>query len=614
MAKNPRPKRDNKRATRILMGLTVLGVLVFALSVGAIAYMLVRTDRGTVSEGSFLHVGLAGPLLEAPMVGGLLLDPEDKPILVTEYAAGIKAAATDDRITGLFLTLDEPGASIAAYQEIRDALEAFDESGKPCVAYAEGLSMGSYYLASACDKVLLAPSGAMMVSGMSMSTTYYKGTLDMLDAEAEFVHVGDFKSAVEPFMRTEPSEPAAEAMEYLLSGIFDRLVADIAEGRGLSAEAVRDAIDHPSLTPRGAQSRGLIDGTAFPDAILATLEKAGDDGWVEGLAEASFSGDMAELQDDKLTPVKEYLKGWRADQASADKKVLVVHAAGQIVSGDGGGGLFGDSGMLADRPFRQWMREARDRDDVAAVVLRIDSPGGSGLASDMMWREIELTKQVGKPIVVSQAGLAASGGYYITAPADYVFAQPSTITGSIGVLGGKVNLSGTYEKVGITEHTYQRGDNATMFSGTSSFGEEGREIFQEYLSEFYDVFVNKCAEGRGMTYDEVHAVAQGRVWTGEQAVERGLVDEIGGLDDAVAKAAELAKIDDYGIDRLPRQKDFMEVLLEDLAKAEIEQPTVKVDFGLLPEQEQAVKELMLLEQILADGGVAAWLPSAPRIE
>ena len=226
--------------------------------------MLVRTDRGTVSEGSFLHVGLAGMLQEAPMSGGLILDPDDKPILVTEYAAGIRAAAEDDRITGLFLTLDGPGASIAGYQEIRDAVEAFDASGKPCVAYAEGLSMGSYYLASACDTVLLAPSGALMVSGMSMSTTYYKGTLDMLEAEAEFVHVGDFKSAVEPFMRTEPSEPAAEAMEYLLGGIYDRLVADIAEGRGLSEAAVRDAIDHPSLTPKGAIARDLIDGPPSP--------------------------------------------------------------------------------------------------------------------------------------------------------------------------------------------------------------------------------------------------------------------------------------------------------------------------------------------------------------
>ncbi|MCO4743326.1 MAG: signal peptide peptidase SppA [Proteobacteria bacterium] len=613
MAKNARPQRDNRRATRILLAITVLGVLVFAASIGAIAYLVVRTDRGTVSEGSFLHVRLAGPLSEAPMTGGILLDPNDAPILVTEYAASISAAAEDDRITGLYLQLDGPGASMAAYQEIRDSLEAFGASGKPCVAYSEGLSMGTYYLASGCDTVLLAPSGAMMVSGMAMTTTYYKGTLDMIDAQAEFVHVGDFKSAVEPYMRTEPSEPAAEAMEGLLDSMYGQLVAEIATSRELTEEAVRDAIDHPSLTPRGAQTRGLIDGVAFPDAILATIETSGTDGWVDGLAEASFSGDLKELREEKLTSVREYLKGWRADQASASKKILVVHASGQIVSGDGGGGLFGGSGMLADRPFASWMREARDRVDVGAVVLRIDSPGGSGLASDMMWREIELTREAGKPVVVSQAGLAASGGYYITAPADYVFAQPGTITGSIGVLGGKINLSGTYAKVGMTDHTYKRGENATMFSATDSFGEEGTEIFREYLVEFYDVFVNKCADGRGMTYDEIHAVAQGRVWTGEQALGHGLVDELGGLDKAVAKAAELAQVDDYGIDRLPRQKDFFEVLLDDLADASVEQPTVKVDLGL-PGSEQAVQEVLLLERVFADGGVAAWLPGAPRFE
>jgi protease-4 len=614
MATSPRKARDNKGATRILIAITVLGALVFAASVGGIAYLLIRTDRGTVSEGSFLHVKLAGPLPEAPVVGALLLDPDDKPILVTEYAAGIREAATDDRITGLYLDINGPGASLAAFQEIRDAVAAFGESGKPCVAYSEGLAMGDYYLASACDTVLLAPSGALMVSGMSMSTTYYKGTLDMLDAEAEFVHVGDFKSAVEPFMRTEPSEPAAEAMEYLLGGIYDRLVADMARGRGMTEAAVRDAIDHPSLTPSGAVKRGLIDGTAFPDAIFATIETAGGEGWVEGLADASYAGDLGELRAEKFTTLREYLKGWRADQASAADKILVVHAAGQIVSGSGGGGLFGDSGTLADGPFRKWMREARDREDVAAIVLRIDSPGGSGLASDMMWREIELTKETGKPVVVSQAGLAASGGYYITAPADYVFAMPSTITGSIGVLGGKVNLSGTYAKVGMTEHTYKRGENATMFSGTASFGDEGRAIFGEYLGEFYDVFVNKCAEGRGMSYDEVHAVAQGRVWTGEQALERRLVDELGGLDMAVAKAAELASVEEYGIDRLPREKDFFEVLFEDMNQASTRQPTVKVDFGLLPEQETAMRDLLMLEQVLADGGVAAWLPSAPRVQ
>ena len=610
MSRNPQSAPDNARATRILMALTLVFVLVFVLSIGLIGYLVVRTDRGTVAEGSYLHVPLSGVLEEAPMVGGLLLDPELAPILVTEYAAAIQQAAGDDRITGLYLTFDAPMGSLAAYQEIRDAVEVFRESGKPCVSWTEGHAMSSYYLASACDRVLVAPSGAVMVAGMSMSTTYYKGTLDMLDAKAEFVNVGDFKSAVEPFMRTEPSEAASEAMEALLGSMYDHVISEIASGRNMSTDAVRAAIDLPSLTPSGAAERGLIDGVAFPDQVLLTLQDSAADDWVEALADASYPGDLDDLEAEQLTGVREYLKSWRADQAATDKKVLVVHASGQIVSGDGDGGLFGSSGMLADRPFAEWMREARDRSDVAAVVLRVDSPGGSGLASDMMWREIQLTREAGKPVVVSQAGLAASGGYYISAPADYIFAMPSTITGSIGVLGGKVNLDGTYAKAGMTDHTYQRGANATMFSATDSFGDQGIEIFREYLTEFYGVFVQKCADGRGKSFEEIHAVAQGRVWTGEQALAHGLVDELGGLDKAVLKAAELAGVSEVGIDRLPRQQDFFEVLMEDLASAQAPTPQVQLP---VPGAEQALVELDTLRRVLADGGVATWLPAAPRV-
>jgi len=254
------------------------------------------------------------------------------------------------------------------------------------------------------------------------------------------------------------------------------------------------------------------------------------------------------------------------------------------------------------------MRDAREADDVVAVVIRVNSPGGSGLASDMMWREVVRTREQGKPVVVSMADYAASGGYYIAAPADWIVAEPGTLTGSIGVFGGKMNLAGLYEKAGMTEHTWKRGAEADMFSSTSGFSEAGRATYRQFLEDFYEVFLDRVGSGRGMERDEVHAVAQGRVWTGAQALERGLVDELGGLDEAVRKAAELAQVDDYGTHVLPKRKDFLELLLEDLegttnARVQIELPGIDVE---------SVDSVLVLEKVLADG-VAAFASGLPEV-
>ncbi|MBT3222938.1 MAG: signal peptide peptidase SppA, partial [Proteobacteria bacterium] len=270
---------------------------------------------------------------------------------------------------------------------------------------------------------------------------------------------------------------------------------------------------------------------------------------------------------------------------------------------------------LADKPFARWMKEVRDDDAVKAVVLRIDSPGGSGMASDMMWHEVKLTQAAGKKVVVSMGDLAASGGYFIAAPSDWIVAQPSTLTGSIGVFGGKLNLAGTYEKIGLTQALFKRGEQADLLSGSHPFSEEGRATMQAFLDDFYRVFVGKVMEGRGMTYDEVHAVAQGRVWTGEQALERKLVDELGGLDVALAKAAEFCELDEYGIVRLPRPKTFVELLMEDLAEVKAQQVKIQqVELNLgLPIDADALAELLLLQRILEDGP-AAIVPGHLTIE
>lgn len=601
-----------KSTTRILVGITALGAATFLASAGAAAWLLTKQDLGDVEEGSFLRIQLRGEIPDAPPVGGFFLEPEDFPAVVTEYAAAIRKAATDDRIDGIYLRVDEPSAGYAGLQEIRASLEAFRNAGKPCIAYAETFSMGSYYLASACDQVVLAPSGVSMVTGVSATVTYYAGAMEKLGVRAEMEHVGDFKSAVEPFERTGPSEAASEAMDLLLDGLWGRMVDDIARGRGRTTADVQGWVDRPALAPEAALALGMVDALAFPDVVRAHAHDVVEDGWLEKLAAAESRDEADDAPG--FTKFSEYLKGVRAEQRGRDSVVAVVHADGPIVSGEAEGGLFGES-SLADRTFAKWMRAARVDDDVKAVVLRVNSPGGSGLASDMMWREIVRTQEAGKPVVVSMGNYAASGGYFIAAPADWIVASPVTITGSIGVFGGKMNLAGTYEKLGLSTHTYERGAEADLFSPTASFSEGGRSAYRAFLAEFYEVFLGKVASGRDLDRDAVHAVAQGRVWTGEQALERRLVDELGGMDVALAKAAELASLEagTWGVRRLPEQKGFLDLLLEDLRDGTTATAGVRVDLGIPADADEALRELALLDRILADG-VAAVLPGGLRIE
>jgi len=449
--------------------------------------------------------------------------------------------------------------------------------------------------------VLLAPGGLALVNGVALSITYYAGTLEKVGAVGDFEHVGDFKSAVEPFQRTGPSEPASEAVNYLLDGIWAEVVAGIAEGRGVPEAQVQAWVDGPTLAPGAARAAGFVDGLAYRDAVRSSLPRYGEEGWVRSLDEVDRepTGDDAPT----FTLLDAYVDTLRASDEANKARIALVCAEGQIVSGSADGGFFGGDGLLADKTFRSWMQEIREDDDIRAVVLRVNSPGGSGLAADMMWREIQLTRAAGKPVVVSMGDYAASGGYYIAAPADWVVAQPGTLTGSIGVFGGKLALAGMWEKLGMTEFTYRRGMQSDLFTASAPFTEGGRIAFRSFLQDFYDRFLDVVADGRGMERDAAHAVAQGRVWTGRQAKERGLVDEIGGIDVALAKAAELGDLDAYGVSTFPASKTLWDQIAEDL-EVEALQPRLEipgVDSG-------AMADLVRLERVLSDSGVAALLP------
>jgi protease-4 len=604
MANDKAPPKRNSSATRILLAVSLLGILVFVGSLAFVFYMVTSVDTGEISEESYAKLVLSGPLPESPPPPSLFADPNKPRPTVTEMARAIRAAGEDERIDGLYLQLDNPMGGWGSLQELRGAIDAFREAGKPCVAYSEMYDDASYYLASGCNQVVMAPSGISMVNGLASSITYYAGTFEKLGVDAEFEHVGDFKSAVEPYERTEPSEAAAEAQNFLLDGLYGTLVADIARGRGLSVDQARAMIDHPPMSPQHALDSGLVDALAFRDAVEARIHQVQNDDWVESLAEP-VPEELQNAVKDRFTSIAEIVKSVRAENAGKSDRIAVIYAEGPILSGEAEGGLFG-SQILADRTFRKWMQEARDDDSVKAIVLRVNSPGGSGLASDMMWREIELAKADGLPVVVSMADYAASGGYYIAAPADWIVAQPNTVTGSIGVFGGKFNLGGMYEKIGMTQTDFKRGELSDLFSSTSGFSEEGRATYRRFLSDFYERFLEKVMEGRGMTRDEAHAVAQGRVWTGTQALERGLVDELGGLDVAVAKAVELAELDaeKTGLTNWPRQKELLELLLEDFSEAS--SPTFEVDLGMGPFDDVTranIEHLFLLDAMMQDGAV-----------
>ncbi len=590
------------RGTMVLLALTAVLGLLFVASVAVVIWSW-SSRSGVVNDQSFLALELKGEVPDAPQPGSLLADPNEFPPVVTEITGAIRKAAADDRIRGLYLEVDAPSIGWAGYEEIRTALVDLRAAGKPCVAYSETWTMGGYYVGSACDVVAMAPAGIVLVNGFSVHTTFYAGTFEKIGVKAEMLHVGDFKSAVEPYERTAPSEPAAEAMNALLDSLWGTVVAQIAQDRKLSVEELSARIDRPSLSPQRAVEAGLVDVLAYPDQLRARLHEIDQEGWKDRLAEPVTEDQDA--IDERFTKFSSYVAELRTLEQAGGSKIAVLHADGPIMSGEDGGGLFSQA-ALTDSAFHDWIEDVLEDDDVKAVVVRVNSPGGSALASDMMWHDLLRVKASGRPVVVSMGNYAASGGYYISAPADWIVAQPTTLTGSIGVFGGKLTFNGTYEKLGLTEHAYERGAEADLLSTLEPFSPEGRESYQGFLDDFYETFLGKVTEGRELERDAVHAVAQGRVWSGTQALEHHLVDELGGLDVAVTKAKELASLDEVTLERWPKRKGFFDLLMEDLdANARIELALPGVD-------EEVLAEVFLLERVLS-AGPAAWMPGNLRI-
>jgi protease-4 len=499
-----------------------------------IVYATLSNQRyRTVLErrGNFLEVRLSGRIVEENTRVGLF---GKKNPTVIDLVTDIGRARDDRTVRGMLLRIDSFDMGLAKTQEIREAILDFKGSGKTVIAFMESGGNKEYYLATAADKIVLLPSGYLDLTGLAAQITFVKGTLDKLGIVADLEHIGDYKSASDRATRESMSEAHREMVNSLLDDMYDQVTGQIARGRGWTQAETKSKIDQGPFTASEALKQNLVDTLLFYDQIDDLIKPAKSSGFCflgcPIIKPRTSAGRLAHQTYHKR---RYYRYGW-----ATSPKIAVVFATGSIFSGQSGRELLvGD--VMGSETIAQAIKEAREDRTVEAIVFRVDSPGGSGIASDVILREIVLTKKV-KPVIVSMSDVAGSGGYWISCAGDTIVSMPGTYTGSIGVITGKISLEGLYEKIGFSIETVKRGEHADFYSSTREFTGEEREVVQRQIKEFYDDFVHKVAGERGMSEKEVDAIAQGRVWTGRQAEHNGLVDLLGGLNLALAIAKEKA--------------------------------------------------------------------------
>jgi protease-4 len=457
--------------------------------------------------------------------------------------------AAEPKLEALVLRVSDLGMDMARAHELRTALIEFKGDGaRKLHCHAEELGNASYYLLSACDELTMVPVGTLMIPGPVATPVHIKGLLDKLGVQADFLHVGAFKGAAEPLTREEPSPEMLQTLQAIIEQAYATMVTGIAEGRGKPEDEVRGWIDTGLYTSEDAAKAGLIDSVEAWEPFLARV--SGERGWKRfELKEKPWSDALALQRFLGLTPPKR----------PSEPHVALVYAVGNIIDGKGGGAI-GASNQIASEQLVPVLDRLAEDDKVAAVVVRIDSGGGSARASEQIWHAVERLK-ARKPVVVSMAGVAASGGYYIAAGATKIYAENDTLTGSIGVVGGKLVLGGALEQIGIKTYSVGKGAHSTMWSPMKPWTEGERAAVYQMMEQTYEAFLARVAQGRGMERDAVHELAQGRVWTGVAAKEKGLVDALGGLDDALAAAAELGKVgDDVELEVYPGEPTIKDLL------------------------------------------------------
>lgn len=529
------------RGVRFIIAFLLLAVVTSVIGIAAI-YSALSAEPAVVSN-SVLLLRVSGGMNER-QANPLIASLRGGGTTVQSVVDSLRKAKVDSRIRGVILMPTGPQPLWGKAQEIRAAVLDYRESGKPVVAFLEYGGTQEYYLASAADKVFLMPGSPLDLIGVASYEMFVRGALDKVGAQPDMLNAGDFKTAANLYTETTMTPAHREMAESLNRDLYEQIVQGISVSRDLAEDEVVRLIDEGPFLPTDALASGLVDGLIYADEIKR--QPPFDEVNWRVIADRDYRGVS--------------LESLGLNQGA---RIAVIYAVGTINSGSSGFDLTGGD-VLGSETLVAALRAARDDDSVRAIVLRIDSPGGSAVASDVIWREVLLAKEQ-KPVVASMSDLGASGGYYIAMAADSIVAQPATLTGSIGVVAGKIATRGLYEKVGVTVEPVSDGRFAEIYSSVMPFSDDERIKMQEHVDAIYEQFLTKAAEGREMTRDAVHELAQGRVWTGRQAKARGLVDELGGLDRAVAMAKDRAGIgadDEVELVAYPRERSFIDLLSE----------------------------------------------------
>jgi protease-4 len=554
-------------------GLTLFALLGFLLLIGFVAALASTDSEVSVASNSVLELKLNKPIAEreSRTSFGSIVSSQADNIGLDNLKATIRRAKNDSDIKGIFLNVELVQAGMASLEEIRNALLDFKKSGKFVVAYADAQSEKSYYLTSIADRIYLNPQGTLEFNGISSETMYYKNLFEKVGIQPQIFRVGSFKSAVEPFFRENMSDSARLQTSSFLNSINDFMLGHVAASRKIAPQRLKTISDSMLVhNADDAKRLGLVTNLGYYDQALDYMK-----------------GKLGVEKDEKLSVVSltDYSKADDEESSTGSSRIAVIYAEGDIVTGKGSGDNIGST------RFAEAIRKARLDDKVKAVVLRVNSPGGSSLASDIIYREVMLTKKV-KPVIASMSDVAASGGYFIAMGCDTIVAHPNTITGSIGVFGVLPNIQPLLrDKLGITTDRVTTGKFSDFPTITRPLSQFEQSQFQQEINRIYADFTTKAAAGRRMPVERLRGYASGRVWSGSEAKARGLVDVLGSMDDALRIAARRAKLKegDYRIQALPRQKTFMENIFSGINE-EVRMKLVREEMGpLFPVYEQYKK-------------------------
>jgi protease-4 len=511
-------------------GLLVVVIVIAVLGAVLVGAGILLTGKGkpSVPKRAILELDLERGIPETQPDNPFAAFGGERTLTLRDVVDALEKAGDDPHVVGLVARLGAAPIGVAEIQEIRDAVKAFRAKKKFAVAYSEtfgefGPGNGPYYLATAFDEIWLQPSGDVGLNGLVGESPFLRGVLDKLGVKPEFGQRHEFKNAMNQYTETKFTDAHREATKTLIESIYGQMVRGIAEGRKMTEAEVRALVDRgPFLGPEALEAK-LVDGLAYRDEVHQKLMKKGG-------------------ADAKFFSLQAYLKKEGRPHADGKRTIALVYGVGGVVRGRSSGNPLTGGQTMGSETVAKAIRTAVENDDVAAILFRVSSPGGSYVASDTIWREVVLAKKAGKPVIISMGDVAASGGYFVAMPADRIVAQPGTITGSIGVLAGKMVTPAMWEKVGLTFDQVEVGANANMWNNSRSFTPAEWERFNAWLDRIYDDFTSKVADGRKLPKEKVLEIAKGRVWTGEDAKEIGLVDELGGYATALKLAKAAAKI------------------------------------------------------------------------